>query len=192
VTVHTFNSPARSDWSVSQTRLLLSLASIIGLIIGFFATTALISVPERPPPREEIALARSELRSILPGQPLSSGRSGLVSAVAGHPPGHVISTVPRNLPKGEYAIEMVLEMSPRLARNDASCIMDLLAGEKMIANRLISPASSSESIKFRSPASNGSTTFMARLFCDGRGDVRVLEVQFIKNPDSPPSVIYQR
>lgn len=190
--MHSIRSTARSGWTASRTGLLMVLASIIGLTIGFAATIALVGEPERPPPREEIALASNELRSILPGQPSSSHRFGLVNAMAGHAPGHIVSTTPRDLPKGQYAIEMQLELRPRRASNDASCIMDLLAADKMIASRPISPGSDLASIKFLSPASNGATTFMARLFCDGRDDVRVVAVRFVKNPDSPPSVIFQR
>lgn len=137
-------------------------------------------------------LSRRELSSILPGQPLPEGRREIIEANVGHAAGHVMSSQPKTLAPGIYSLTMELEVAEPRNSAKPSCIMDLLAGDQLIRNTPVQQYERKVELRFRSPAPNGSTSFSMRLFCDGRESVRVFQVTFVLNPDTAPSVIYQR
>jgi hypothetical protein len=141
-----------------------------------------LNAPRPLPPHDDIVFSRSELRSELPGQPLPEGRVELVVASEGHPDGHILSTVPRELaPGGSYEFEMEMAVQ-RSTSGQLQCIMDVLAGTRMIASKelLEPPAGDGEhqkiDILFTSPGPLNIRTFQARLYCNGRATVSVYRV----------------
>jgi hypothetical protein len=142
-----------------------------------------LNAPRPLPPHDDIVFARSDLRSELPGQPLPEGRPELVVAPEGHPEGHIVLTVPRELaPGGSYEFEMELALQHSPTSGKPQCIMDVLAGTRMIGSKeLLEPrASNSEhqkiDILFTSPGPLNVRTFQARLYCNGRATVSVYRV----------------
>lgn len=168
------------------------IITLVGLAAGFMATLYFLPDPGPPPAREEFVLSRRELSSILPNQPLPEGRREIIETKPGHAAGHVISSQPRILAPGAYSLTMELDVQEPRDSPKPSCIMDLLAGEHLIGNTPVQTYEGKVELRFRSPAPDGSTAFIMRLFCDGRESVRVFQVKFVRNPDAPPSVIYQR
>lgn len=158
----------------------------IGATGGFVAMRDVSAVQSR----EDIQLPRSELRSNLAEQPLPAKRREIIEAMRGHSPGHVISSTPRQLAEGAYKLEMEVELEDARDASSPSCIMDLLAGNHLLANVPVTSNDPRPQLLFKSPA-NGTKEFTARLFCDGRETVRVLRVTYFRNPDSPPKFIYQ-
>jgi hypothetical protein len=141
-----------------------------------------LNAPRPLPPHDDIVFARSDLRSELPGQPLSEGHAELVVAPEGHPEGHIVSTVPRELPPGgsyEFEIEAAIQRSP--TNGTRQCIMDVLAGTRVIGSKepletLVGGEHQKIDILFTSPGPLNVRTFQARLWCNGRATVRVYRV----------------
>lgn len=181
-------------------RLWISLLLVLplGCAVGFFGTLWFLPDPSPPPLRKHMILAWEDLRSSLLGQPLPKKRGILIEAPEGHPEGHIVSTLGKELDDGDYRFEISMDTRASRTNNGHVCIMDLLAGGKLISN---SPVQiyrgiviEQPSIDFRSPATNGSRIFKMRLYCNGAGEVRVKKVVLIRNPNSPqplPSVIIQ-
>jgi hypothetical protein len=142
-----------------------------------------LNAPRPLPPHDDIVFARADLRSELPGQPLPEGRPELVVTSDGYPEGHILFTVPRELaPGGSYEFEMEMAVQRRPTSGAPQCIMDVLAGTRMIGSKELSEASSSNGehqkidILFTSPGPLNVRTFQARLYCNGRGVVSVYRV----------------
>jgi hypothetical protein len=142
-----------------------------------------LNAPRPLPPHNDIVFARSDLTSELPGQPLPEGRPELVVAPEGHPEGHILSTVPKELAPGgsyEFEMEMAIQRSPTSEKPE--CIMDVLAGTRVIGSQelLETPASNGQhqkiDILFTSPGPLNMRTFQARLWCNGRATVSVYRV----------------
>jgi hypothetical protein len=142
-----------------------------------------LNAPRPLPPHDDIAFARSDLRSELPGQPLPEGRPELVLAPEGHPEGHIVLTVPKELAPGgsyEFEMEMAVQRSPTSGK--PQCIMDVLAGTRLIGSKeLLETASGNGEhqkidILFTSPGPLNVRTFQARLYCNGRATVSVYRV----------------
>jgi hypothetical protein len=92
-----------------------------------------LEAPRPLPPHDDIVFARSDLRSELPGQPLPEGRPELVLAPEGHPEGHIVLTVPKELaPGGSYEFEMETAVQHSPTSGKPQCIMDVLAGTRLI------------------------------------------------------------
>jgi len=142
--------------------------------------------------REDIFLQRSQLRSSLPQQPLPEGQKEIVEAEAGHQPGHIIYSTPQSLPAGIYRLEMDVIMLAKTSASEASCIMDLVCGNRITATAPLSMSEPTPQIRFESPSSEGRSDFIARLFCSGRDTTRVFGVKFVRNPDGARPTIYQR
>jgi hypothetical protein len=150
---------------------------------GFIEFIKKLNAPRPLPPHDDIVFARSDLRSDLPGQPLPEGRAELVVAPEGHPEGHILSTVPRELAPGgsyEFEIEMAVRRSPTSGAPE--CIMDVLSGTRVIGSKQLleaGPANSEHQtldILFTSPGPLNVRTFQARLYCNGRATVSVYRV----------------
>jgi hypothetical protein len=142
-----------------------------------------LNAPRHLPPHDDIVFARSDLLSDLPGQPLPEGRPELVVAPEGHPEAHIVSTVPRELaPGGSYEFEMEVAVQRGATSGQPQCIMDVLAGTRVIGSQELSepPAGNGEhqkiDILFTSPGPLNARTFQARLWCNGRATVSVYRV----------------
>jgi len=142
-----------------------------------------LNAPRPLPPHDDIVFARSDLRSELPGQPLPEGRPELVLAPEGHPEGHIVLTVPKELAPGgsyEFEMEMAVQRSPTSGK--PQCIMDVLAGSRLIASKELletAPGNGEHQkidILFTSPGPLNVRTFQARLYCNGRATVNVYRV----------------
>jgi hypothetical protein len=132
---------------------------------------------------EDLPLTRADLRSDLPGQPLPEGRTELVVAPQGHPEGHIVSTLPRELAPGHYRIEMDILVHRTPTSKNHQCIMDVLAGDRLIATSWL-PAIDVERVQhlgitFRSPGPFDARTFQARLYCNGLAAVNVFKVTLV-------------
>jgi hypothetical protein len=132
---------------------------------------------------EDLPLTRADLRSDLPSQPLPDGRAELVVAPQGHPEGHIVSTVPRELAPGNYRIEMDILVHRTPTSKNHQCIMDVLAGNRLIATSWL-PAIDVEQVQhlgitFRSPGPFDARTFQARLYCNGLAAVSVFKVMLV-------------
>jgi len=140
--------------------------------------------PAASPRHEDFQLTRAELRSKLPGQPLPEGSAELVAAPQGHPEGHIISTLPRELAPGQYRIEMDILVHRTPSSKDHQCIMDVLAGSRLIATSSLQAINVEEiqhlGISFRSPGPSNTRTFQARLYCNGLAAVSVFKVTLIR------------
>lgn len=169
---------------------ILAISGIAGLVVGSLAASWIFPRPKIIAQREDIVLGRSNLRSNLTGQPLSVENEAIIIAKRNHPAGHVVSSSPTELLEGEYVLEMDVRIEGPTADENA-CIMDLLAGDKLVRHKPVSIFELTPRLRFKSPHPNGSKTFVARLYCDGRNDVQVREVKFIRNPDGIPAVVYQ-
>jgi len=132
---------------------------------------------------EDFQLTRSDLGSDLPGQPLPEGRAELVAAPQGHPEGHIISTVPRELAPGQYRIEMDVLVHRTPTSKNHQCIMDVLAGNRLIATSWLQAIDVEQmqhlGIAFRSPGPFDARTFQARLYCNGLAAVSVFRVTLV-------------
>jgi hypothetical protein len=142
-----------------------------------------LNAPRPLPPHDDIVFARSDLRSNLPGQPLPEGRPELVVAPEGHPEGHIVLTVPRELaPGGSYEFEMEMAAQHSPISGEPLCIMDVLAGTRVIDKKEIletSPGNGEHQkvdLLFTSPGPLNVRTFQARLWCAGRATVSVYRV----------------
>lgn len=168
---------------------------LIAAGISFWAFLNLLPDRSGPPRREEIILDLGELRSNIAGQPTSRNSSAIIRAPVGHPQGHVVSTVPKELPTGEYRYEIDADFEVGRKYDDATCLMDLLAGAELVAVEDVYALHDTEyfnpGLTFKSPAKSGANVFQARLYCDGRASVVVRSVKLIRNPSSPPRVIIQ-
>jgi hypothetical protein len=185
-----FDSPI-SNFTRSLRDMLLGLTILVGsfygtlycLDHGLMDFVKKLNAPRPLPPHDDIVFSRSELRSELPGQPLPEGRVELVVAPEGHPEGHILSTVPRELaPGGSYEFEMEMAVQRSATSGRLQCIMDVLAGTRMVASKelLEPPAGNGEhqkiDILFTSPGPLNIRTFQARLYCNGRATVSVYRV----------------
>jgi hypothetical protein len=142
-----------------------------------------LNAPRPLPPHDDIVFARADLRSELPGQPLPEERPELIFAAEGYHEGHIIYTVPRELaPGGSYEFEMEIAVQRTPTSGTPRCIMDVLAGSRMIGSKELSETSSSNgehqniNFLFTSPGPLNTRTFQARLYCNGRGIVSVYRV----------------
>lgn len=149
----------------------VALGVVVGLVSGLAATWYPLPDPGPPPQREEIPLPRSELSSSLPGLPLPQDRREIIEAKPGHAAGHVLFSQPRRLSPGSYSAEMDLEVYVKWDAVGAYCVMDLLAGDHLVGKVPVTGLDRLVSLKFRSPATNGASDFILRLFCDGRETV---------------------
>lgn len=170
-----------------------ALAAAAGVAIGTSGVLLLMRQPAQTRGlREDIVLQRSQLRSSLPQQPLPEERREIVDAQAGHQPGHIIYSTPQTLSAGNYRLEMDVIMLAKTNASEASCIMDLVCGNRITATASLSMSEPTPQITFESPGSDGRSDFVARLFCSGRDTTRVLGVKFVRNPDGAHPTIYQR
>jgi hypothetical protein len=142
-----------------------------------------LNAPRPLPPHDDIVFARSDLRSELPGQPLPDGRAELVVAPEGHPEGHIVSTVPRELaPGGSYEFEMEIAVQRSPTSGALQCIMDVLAGARVIGSKeplethVGDDKHQKIDILFTSPGPLNVRTFQARLWCNGHATVSVYRV----------------
>jgi hypothetical protein len=154
--------------------------TLYGLDHGVTDFIKKLNAPRPLPPHDDIVFARSDLLSELPGQPLPEGRPELVVAPEGHPDGHILSTVPRELaPGGSYEFEMELAVQRSPTSGAPQCIMDVLAGTRVIGSKELpeAPAGNGQhqkiDILFTSPGPLNVRTFQARLWCNGRAAVTV-------------------
>jgi hypothetical protein len=185
-----FDSPL-STFTRLLRDVLLGLTVLVGSFYGtlYWFDHGLMDFVKKPnaprplPPHDDIVFARSHLSSELPGQPLPEGRPELVVAPEGHPEGHIVLTVPRELaPGGSYEFEMEMAVQHNPVNGKPQCIMDVLAGTRVIDKKEISetPAGNGEHQKidllFTSPGPLNVRTFQARLWCDGRATVSVYRV----------------
>lgn len=164
--------------------------------LAFWVASTLIPEPKTPRPREATVLGIDQLRSNILGQPSSNQSVAVVKAPLGHPEGHVVSTVPKEFPEGEYRFEINADFKVGKKFDEAICIMDLLADTELVAAQKIltiyETKFSKPGVTFRSPAQNGTNIFQTRLYCDGRASILVRSVKLIRNPSSPPRVVIQR
>jgi hypothetical protein len=171
--------------------LLLAITVLVGsfygalycLDHGFMDLIKRLNAPRPLPPHDDILFARSDLRSELPGQPLPDGHAELVIAPEGHPEGHIVSTVPKELtPGGSYEFEMEVAVQRRPTGGAPQCIMDVLAGTRIVGSKDLSQASIAGAehqkfdILFTSPGPLNVRSFQARLYCNGRATVSVYRV----------------
>jgi hypothetical protein len=150
---------------------------------GFMDIIKKLNAPRPLPPHDDIVFARSDLRSDLPGQPLPEGRAELVVAREGDPEGHIVSTVPKQLtPGGSYEFEMEVAVQSGPTGRALQCIMDVLAGTRIVGSKDLSQASTTRAehqkidILFTSPGPLNVRSFQARLYCNGRATVSVYRV----------------
>jgi hypothetical protein len=185
-----------ADYPLSNfVRLLRDVLFGLTVLFGSFAGTLYcldhglmdfirsLSAPRPLPPHDDIVFARTDLRSELPGQPLAEGRPELVVAREGHPEGHIVFTAPRDLaPGGSYEFEMELAVQRSPTSGAVQCIMDVLAGTRIVGSKDLSQASTTRAehqkidILFTSPGPLNVRSFQARLYCNGRATVSVYRV----------------
>jgi hypothetical protein len=150
---------------------------------GLIGVIRSATAPAATAPHEDFQLTRADLRSNLPGQPLPEGRAELVAAPLGHPEGHIVSTLPRELGPGQYRIEMDILVHRATASKDHQCVMDVLAGDRLIAASSLQTIDVEQlqhlGIAFRSPGPFGARTFQARLYCNGLAAVSVFKVTLV-------------
>jgi len=176
--------------SILKRILWVSIAAC-GVMVG--SLLVLYIAPSRlPAEREDIILARSDLASNIPGQPLPPRSDAIIDVIAGHAPGHVLVTKPKTLPPGEYVLTMNIEVTGGVDRGTPSCIMDLLAEDVLISNVPVQGYETELNLSFRSPDTKGASSFVTRMFCDGRMTLQIFDVAFVRNPDALPRVIYQQ
>jgi hypothetical protein len=142
-----------------------------------------LDAPRPLPPHDDVIFARSDLRSELPGEPLTDGHAELVVAPEGHPEGHILSTVPRELvPGGSYEFEMEIAAQHNPTSGALQCIMDVLAGARVVDSKDVSQALTTNgehqkiAVLFTSPGPLNVRSFWARLYCNGRATVNVYRV----------------
>jgi hypothetical protein len=133
---------------------------------------------------EDFLLTRADLSSNLPGQPLPEGHAELVAAPPGHPEGHIVSTSPRELAPGQYRFEMDILVHRTPTSINHQCIMDVLAGNRLIASSSVQAIDVEQTqhlgISFRSPGPFDARIFQARLYCNGLAAVSVFKVTLLR------------
>ena len=169
--------------------IIIILLVLGGVALGFAVVVGVLPEPPVKKPREEIIVGIKDLRSNLWGQPVLSKRGVIVEAPKGHPEGHIVSTVPRELPPGRYGVEMEIAIKTGQENPINPCVMDLLSGSRQIATYKVEATGEEivgdqPHIGFNSPGPDGSKSFQARLFCNGQAAVSVYSVMFIRNPVS--------
>jgi hypothetical protein len=185
-----------ADYPLSNfVRLLRDVLFCLTVLFGSFAGTLYcldhglmdfirsLGAPRPLPPHDDIVFARADLRSELPGQPLPEGRPELVVAREGHPEGHIVFTTPRDLaPGGSYEFEMDLAVQRSPTSGKPQCIMDVLAGSRLIGSKELSETAPGNGehqkidILFTSPGPLNVRSFQARLYCNGRATVSVYRI----------------